>query len=116
MVQRERESLRNYIKRFTLACTDVKNLNDNLTVQVFSAGLSNEHVRYALIHGDISTMYELVAHAHKFAKADEMRDHNSVRARQTKSRQIEQREQEPSRSSRPQQKEKLSSWSEAPKQ
>ena len=114
--QREGEFLRSYIKRFTLPCTDVKDLNNNLAVQVFSMGLSNKHVRYALIHKDISTMHELVAHVHKFVEVDKMRDHHSTRARQTDSRQIEPKKQKPSCSSQPQQREKHSSRSKAPKQ
>ena len=85
MVQREGKSLWSYIKIFTSVCTDVKDLNNSLIVQVFSARLSNEHVRYALIHRDISTKQELVAHTHKFVEADEMRDHHLARVRKIKS-------------------------------
>ena len=60
----------------------MKNLNNNFYVQVLSAEQSNEQVRYALIHGDISTMHELVAYAHKFVETDEMKDHHLVRAQQ----------------------------------
>ena len=86
MVQKESESLWSYIKRFTSTYTDVKNLNDSLVVEVFNAGLSNEHVQYALIHRDISTMQQLVAHAHKFAKVYEMRNHHLARAWQAESK------------------------------
>ena len=54
----------------------VKNLNDDHAVQIYIVGLSNEHVRCSLIHGNISTMHELVTHTHKFAEADEMKDHH----------------------------------------
>ena len=81
VVQQEGESFRSYIKRYTSVYTDAKNLN-NFAVQTFITGLTNEHVWYALIHGDISTMHELVAYAHKFVETDEMKDHHLVRAQQ----------------------------------
>ena len=56
----------------------MKDLNNNLVVQVFSVGLSNKHIRYAIIHGDISIMHELVAHTHKFVEAGEIKDHHST--------------------------------------
>ena len=76
VVQKEGESLWSYIKRFTLAYTNVKDLSDSLAIQIFTTGLSNDHVRYPLIHKNVSTMHELVAHAYKFVKADEMKDHH----------------------------------------
>ena len=51
----------------------MKDLNDNFSIQAFIIGLINEHVRYAQIHGDISTMHKLMAHAQKFTKANKMR-------------------------------------------
>ena len=89
------------MKRFISACIDVKDLNDGHTVQIFIAGLSNEHVRYALIYRNESIMHELVAYAYKFVEADEMRDHHSIRTHHTKPRQLEPRKQESSRPSRP---------------
>ena len=44
IVQKEGESLRSYIKRFTSACTNVKDLNDGHAIQIFIARLSNKHV------------------------------------------------------------------------
>ena len=70
VVQQEGEPFHNYIKRYISACTDVKDMNDNFVVHAFTAGLTNEHVRYAIIHEDVSTMHKLVAHAQKFAEAD----------------------------------------------
>ena len=78
MVQRESKSLHSYIKRYTSACADVKNLNENFTIHAFSVGVSNKHVRYALLHKDITTMHEWVTRAQKFIEVDEIRDHHSI--------------------------------------
>ena len=59
----------------------MKDLINNFVVQAFTIGLTNEHIQYALIDGDISTMHKLVACAYIFAKVDEMIDHHSARAR-----------------------------------
>ena len=61
-------------------------------------------------------MHELVAHAYKFAEADEMRKHHSNKAPQIKPRKLKPRKQKPSRPSRPQQRERPSIWSKGPKQ
>ena len=85
VVQQEGESFRSYIKRYTSVYIDAKNLN-NFAVQTFITGLTNEHVRYALIHKDVSTMHKLVARAQKFAEANEIRDYHYTRARQSELR------------------------------
>ena len=82
IVQREGESFRNYIKRFTLACTNVKDLSNSHAVQIFIAELTNEHIWHSLIHGNVSIMHELMTHAHKFVEANEMREHHSHRVYQ----------------------------------
>ena len=79
----------------------MKDLSDDHVVQIFIVGLSNKYVWYALIHENVSIIRELVAHAYKFADADEMRDHHLTKAHQAKPWQGKPRKQEPSRLSRP---------------
>ena len=85
IVQMEGESLRNYIKRFTSTCTNVKDLSDNYVVQIFIDGLTNEHVRHSLIHENVPTMHKLVTCAYKFVDTDKMREHHSHKACQAES-------------------------------
>ena len=82
IVQREGESLRNYIKRLMSAYIDVKDLNDSHTVQIFIFELTKDHVWHSLTHENVSTIHKLVTHAHKFAKVDEMKEHYSHKAGQ----------------------------------
>ena len=110
VVQRESESLRNYIKRYTSAWTDMKDMNNNFVVHAFSIGVSNEHIQYDLIHGDISIIHEIVARAQKFIKANKMRDHYSA-----KGRNLELRRQKLNHPNRPQQRKRPVSRPEAPK-
>ena len=70
-------------------------------MQIFIAEMSNKHVWYALIHENVSTMHELVAHVHKFTKANEMRDHHLAKARQAESQQPKPKKRKSSHPNRP---------------
>ena len=63
MVQHLNEPLRSYIKRFTVAFIDLKDLNESFVIQAFKTNVANERVHYALYNNDITSMYELVSRA-----------------------------------------------------
>ena len=67
------ESLKSYIKKFTTAFVDIKDLNESFSIQAFKVSMANEQVYYALYNGDIINMHKLVFRAQSLVVAEKMR-------------------------------------------
>ena len=75
------EPLWGYIKRFTMAYTNVKDPNESFVIQEFKAGVINEHVYYTICNKDITSMHELVTYGQALVEVEEMRNNHLGRAR-----------------------------------
>ena len=73
MTQGPVESLRSYIKRFTTAYAEVGEPNENCAVEAFRAGVSSEHIHYALYGSTLLGMHALIAKAQELANVEEIR-------------------------------------------
>ena len=73
MTQGPDKSLRTFIKRFTTAYAEVGEPNESCAVEAFRAGVSNEHIHYALYGSTLLEMHALVAKAQKLADVEEIR-------------------------------------------
>ena len=63
MTQGPIESLRSYIKRFTTTYAEVGEPNESCAVEAFQAGVSSEHIHYALYGSTLLEMHALIAKA-----------------------------------------------------
>ena len=68
-MQHPNEPLRGYNKWFTVAFTNVNDLNESFAIQAFIVGVINKHVHYALYNSNITIMHELVSRAITLTKA-----------------------------------------------
>ena len=72
MTQELVESLCSYIKRFTMAYTEVREPNESCAVEAFRAGVSSEHIHYALYGSMLLGMHALIAKAQELANVEEI--------------------------------------------
>ena len=73
MTQGPSESLRSYIKRFTTAYVEVGEPNESCAIEAFRAGVSSEHIHYALYGSTLLGMHALIAKAQELANVEEVR-------------------------------------------
>ena len=73
MTQGSVESLRSYIKRFTTAYAKIGEPNESCAVEAFQAGVSSEHIHYALYSSMLLGMHALIAKAQELANMEEVR-------------------------------------------
>ena len=87
MTQGPVESFRSYIKRFTTAYAEIGEPNESCAVEAFRAGVSSEHIHYALYGSTLLGMHALIAKAHELANVEEMRVGRVRQPQEQKSRQ-----------------------------
>ena len=66
------ETLERYTKRFTTAYSCVSNPNEELTIQAYVAGVTNESVQLALCSNDVEDMESMINKAYKLSDTQEM--------------------------------------------
>ena len=67
------ESFRSYIKRFTTAYAEVGEPNESCAIEAFRAGVSSEHIHYALYGSTLLGMHALITKAQELADVEEKR-------------------------------------------
>ena len=109
-MQRPSESLRSYIKRFTITFANVIGSNEGFAIQTFRACVTNENVHYALCNSYITSMHELILKAQAFVEVKEIRLNHIGRMQLQ-----EQKRNKPSRLARPPHEEKSTPCTETSK-
>ena len=83
------ETLEKYTKRFTAAYSCVSNPNEELAIQAYVAGVTNEIVQLALCSNDIESMESLINKAYKLSDTQEMNRNRIPHAHQVNKRRMD---------------------------
>ena len=72
ITQGSNETLESYTKRFTATYSCVTNPNEELTIQAYILGVTNENIQLSLCSNDVGSMESLVSKVYKLSDMQNM--------------------------------------------
>ena len=80
------ESLESYTERFTATYSCVTNPNEELAIQAYISGVTNENIQLSLCSNDVGSMESLISKAYKLSDTQKMNRNRAPRTHQNDQR------------------------------
>ena len=90
VTQGPNETFESYMERFTATYSCVTNLNEELAIQAYVAGVANENVQLSLCSNDVGNMENLINKAYKLSNTQKMNINCAPRVHQNDQRRVDQ--------------------------